>query len=629
MTKVLPLLLWVLVSQVVAAPLTQSTPAKSVPAEARLIAGDSVIENGDLVITVRGDGTALTPWTHLFLDTVQPGSAFIHSSGQPAGASLDFLIESGNAYRFSGHDSHEWNWTPIPGAVLSSTVSGDTTRWVLSLASLAIAPQTTVRAFAVTYTPDYQDALDTLPRDNATWRIHPTTTVDSVRPPIRADARQAFRQITSYACYYGPGNLDELTRRDASIIQTKTLGRTNINALRAANRLVIGYISIGEDDELRTGDTRGPGGFDSAYFDRDRDNAPDRNGIWNSYFANAASPAWRDHFLAKAADILKDSGVDGLFLDTVETCLLYPETKPAMVSLIKELRARHPDTIIVINRAWDLLPDLGDTVDGIMFESFTLSYDFGSKSYIQIRASGLDAGLEIWTRLLKPAHEQHGIVLLALDYSNEADDPGVASALNRAATLGMIPCFATIQLDKLHTPTAQGRINPNWLHPRETTESRTLLMDSARNGFPAGTRVSPDSNYNDYAVAPVVDGLGSGSQRESIGWRERAWASRETTGEHSLEFILPTPVSARTLQIEWAWEAGAWSPARSFLVEALTAGAAGAWQTIARFEGNASPTNQIVLPTDEFTGLRIVQNDGGGSPGRPNLMWVQQVHILP
>ncbi|MFH1496777.1 MAG: endo alpha-1,4 polygalactosaminidase [Verrucomicrobiota bacterium] len=628
MKPLAPLLLCAAALPAAAAPFVQDSPAPAVPAEARLLVGEATVEDGQLVVTLRGDGTVQpTPWTHLFLDADLPGPALQHSSGAPAGRSLDYLIESGNAYRFAAPDNLTWNWSPVPDAVLHTASDDGTLTWRLSLDALGLAPGEAIRVFAASYSADYAGTLDTLPRDNRAWTA--TSSPAAAASTRTTDVRAAFKNIASYACYYGKGNLEALLRRDANIVQPATLDAAERATLRRAGKLLIAYISIGEDDTLRAGDGRGPGGYDSGYFDRDGDGQPDRNGIWNSYFANAAAPAWREHFLAKADAILRDTAADGLFLDTVETCLLYTESRPAMVSLIKELRARHPEKIIVINRAWDLLPALGDTVDGLMFESFTLSYDFGEKRYVRLRDSGLDFGLDVWNRLLKPAQAQHGLVVLALDYSDTPDSRAVAAALDRAATLGMIPCVATINLDTLHSPAHRPAPAPVWLRPRETAESRIHVIDTDRNGFPAGTRVSPDSNFADYTVAPVVDGRGLGAAREAIGWNARAWASREAPGEHALEFLLPAPVAARTLRVQWAWERGAWFPARSFRVELLSAGAAGAWRTVARFEGNASPDNVILLPADEFTGLRIIQTDGGGAPGRPDLMWVQQVLLQP
>lgn len=97
--------------------------------------------------------------------------------------------------------------------------------------------------------------------------------------PARADARAAFRDIASCTCYYGPGRTAELLTRDGAIIATRAQTPADVNALRAAGRLVIGYISIGEDHNARKGDGRGPGGHDSAYFDRDGDGQPDKNAV--------------------------------------------------------------------------------------------------------------------------------------------------------------------------------------------------------------------------------------------------------------------------------------------------------------------------------------------------------------
>ena len=292
--------------------------------------------------------------------------------------------------------------------------------------------------------------------------------------PPRADARQAFRQIRSYHCYYGAGHTKELLSRDASIIETRAQTPADIDALRRSGRLAIAYISIGEDHDRRKGDGHGPGGYDSTYFDRDGDKLPDKNPVWNSYYANAASPAWRAFFLENAARLRATHGVDGFFLDTVETCLLYPDSREGMVTLIRELRARHPESIIVLNRGWDLLPALGDTPDGLMFESFTLSYDFDQKRYEPLPSSGLDYGLDVWRRLLRPAQEKHGLVVLALDYAASADDPAVKLAYDRAATLGLVPCLSTILLDGFLPVSYTGVRDERWLRPQETETTRSL-----------------------------------------------------------------------------------------------------------------------------------------------------------
>lgn len=631
-----------LASSLGAAAFRQPPAAQPLADEAGLLEAEARVEDDRLVIRLRAVAGAPTAWHHVFLDADGPGRGFRHSSGAPAGRGLDFLIEGDAVYRFSGSEADLWSWSRLPGVGVQRSVEGGAATLSLPVAALALPADASLRGFAVTYTDNYAASLDTLPRSDGAWSFSllpvsarsdgasalPAPAAETPLPP-RADAREAFRRIRSYACYYGAGRTAELLARDAVIIETAARSAAEVNTLRAAGRVVVGYISIGEDHHLRPGDGQGPGGMDSAYFDRDRDGRADRNGVWNSYYTNAAAPSWRAWFLRSAARLRETHGVDGFFLDTVETCLLYPESREGMVSLIRELRAAHPDAVIVLNRGWDLLPALGDTPDGVMFESFTLSYDFGEKRYELMRPSAWDYGLDVWRRLLLPAREQHGVVLLALDYAGSADDPHIKLAHDRAVTLGFVPFVTSIMLDSFYDIAYPGVRDERWLRPAETTEARTVVLPEARNGFPAGTRFFPDSNHGDYTVAPVLDGVPAGPAREALGWRDRAWASLESSAEHWLEFALPAPLRAGRLEIEWAWDNGLHHPAREFRVEIQPAGAVGQWSTIARFSGNASPVNLVALPAMEFTGLRVVQAAGGGGPARPDLMWVQQIRLLP
>lgn len=451
-----------------AAPFVQPAPSDERPGDAILTEANARVNEDRLVLTLRSSGATITPWTHIFFDVAERSPSFRHPSGGAAGEGLDILVEGESVYRFAGVKSDVWSWTPLPGVAARRSHAGDTLTLDLPLAALGFEAVRPPRAFVATYSADYAATLDTLPRGSVAWTLDLTQTAPMVkpsapRPPARADARQAFRKIGSYHCYYGGGRLDDLLTRDAVIIETRAQPAENIDILRSAGRLVVGYISIGEDHNRREGDRRGPGGYDSAYFDHDANALPDKNPVWDSYYADARSESWRAFFLANAARMRESHGVDGFFLDTVETCLLYPESRDGMVSLIRELRRAHPDAIIVLNRGWDILPALEDAPDGLMFESFTMSYDFSAKTYVPLSASDLDWGLGVWRRFLQPAKEAHDLVLLSLDYVANAEAPELKLALDRAVTLGFVPCVTSIMLDSFYAVSYRGVRNERWL----------------------------------------------------------------------------------------------------------------------------------------------------------------------
>src|SRR5256885_6895932 len=151
----------------------------------------------------------------------------------------------------------------------------------------------------------------------------------------------------------------------------------NVGALNARGVVTIGYISVGEDEQLRVGNGKGPGGKASWYFDRDKDGRPDMNDIWKSVYANAADPAWRADRIAEAHRLVNEYGYQGFFLDTIEVPDIFPESRPGMLQLVQELRREFPDKVIVANRAFSLLkePGVSGNIDGILFESFSSHYD--------------------------------------------------------------------------------------------------------------------------------------------------------------------------------------------------------------------------------------------------------------
>ena len=437
-----------------------------------------------------------------------------------------------------------------------------------------------------------------------------------------SDAREAFGKIKSYACYYGEGKLKELAGRDAVIIETNNQSPEDIRLLQQGGTLVVGYISIGEDDVLRVGDAKGPGGKDSAYFDRDKNGQPDKNGVWDSYYADSRQPAWRKYFMENIARMNDVYHVDGFFLDTVDTSELYPESKQAMISLIRELREAYPDSLIVLNRGFHTVAQLAPVIDGVMFESFTSSYDWASKDYILLTPSSWDYGLEVWQEVLKPAMDKYGVVVLALDYAPSATSPLVQTAMDRAVTFGFVPEVSSIYLDTIYEIGYEPRKNPDYLTMFSTPERLSYELAEAANGFPSGTRVMPSSSYPDYEVKAVVDGV---EDKGSLGWRQRAWASREEDEEHWLEFMLPRPVRVNGLTISWARDNGTLYATQDFRVEVKPLDGSDEWVCVSTVSGNREPRNRVQFAPMDVSALRVVQDGGEGSPLRPDLMWVEKV----
>lgn len=164
------LLLALLVPAAWAQPFTQPPSATGVPASANLTNATATVANGILTLTLKASGGEFTAWTHVFID-VGPATSpsYNHSSGQPAGRGMEILFEGGQAYRFAGETSTVWSWTPIADVTVERIVTGTTLTLKSPLAALSLPSGGTVKIFAATYTENYADTLDTLPRDTRAW----------------------------------------------------------------------------------------------------------------------------------------------------------------------------------------------------------------------------------------------------------------------------------------------------------------------------------------------------------------------------------------------------------------------------------------------------------------------------
>ena len=317
----------------------------------------------------------------------------------------------------------------------------------------------------------------------------------------------------------------------------------------------------------------------------------------------------------------------GIFLDTVDTVDAYPQSHAGMVKLITELRAALPDKVIVMNRGFTVLKDdaVDRSIDGLMFEDFSDSYDFTTKTYFRFNRSDMDSTRDMMTKQVMPVMKKYGIKVMALDYMTPDKTVWMQEAVDRADTFGMMSCVSDIGLDAVYdTWDLKPHPDPRFLQTQSSPDALKITLDTARDGFAAGTDVTPSSTFMGYQVATVVDGI---ADRSKLDWSKQAWASAEQPDtEQSLLFELPRPIQAAALKITFATDNGQPHASRNFSVM-VRADARSPWQTVAAPTGQEELVFSCPLPAVPVQQIRIVQAPGGGSASRPDLMWVQQVQL--
>ncbi|MDB5327619.1 MAG: hypothetical protein JWM57_3188, partial [Phycisphaerales bacterium] len=594
----------------------------------------------DLVIKVEAAAPADLNTVLLFFDNDGDAKTGFAPPADPR-FGFEMMIQGGSLSSHAGPGRDAWAWTTV--SPVKQTIDGKTAE-IRFNASLLKSSNLKMAAWQMS--PDWQTKTNSFPqaadgkaatadvRIDATKLRAATSSVDMPLAPVHANAalppRQRFAEAKSYACYYGAAQVGSISHVDAAILHIPAMTQENVKTLNKVGVVTIGYISVGEDETVRVANGKGFDGKASWYFDKDHDGKPDANGVWGSYYANAADPEWRADRVAQAKLLCDPAGYgfQGIFLDTIETVDAYPASRAGMIKLVEELRAALPDKVIVINRGFSLLKEsaVSGNIDGLMYESFTSSYDFDTKRYIRFLPQDMDATRATMVSNVMPAMKEFKLKVLALDYTQPDQADRIQEDFDRAASFGMLPAVSSISLDMVYdTSKVVAKPDEKFLAVQATPASMQAKLTEARNGFPAGTIIQPSSCFMGYQVATVVDGI---ADHRTLIWTKAAWASAEQDGTaQSLLFQLPQAVSGGKLKITFAYDNKAWFPSRDFTIETSADGTT--WKSIAHPTANSSNEFTCPLPTEPIGQLRITQSPGGGSTERPNLMWVQQVTLTP
>lgn len=208
--------------------------------------------------------------------------------------------------------------------------------------------------------------------------------------------------VGNYFLGYQPKLVKYMQKFKLVITDARNYSKRDIVSLRKKGVIVIGYVSLGESVKLEKGDGLGPGGYASWYFDKNNDGIPDYNKQYKSYYTNVSNSQWVSQVINAEIKKVADKGVDGFFLDTVDTIENYPETKNAMIDLIKKIRQKYPDKILVQNWGFSIIESTVPYINAVMWESWYP--DSNDKWTINLQNK------------LNKLREKYGIYILTLGY---------------------------------------------------------------------------------------------------------------------------------------------------------------------------------------------------------------------
>jgi polysaccharide biosynthesis protein PelA len=215
--------------------------------------------------------------------------------------------------------------------------------------------------------------------------------------------------------------------------------------LAARKKVLLGYLSLGEVNAQRPY-------FQSAL---QAGFLLGENPSWpGSRYVDVRDRRWREMVIRKLAPEILAQGFQGLFLDTLDDPAelerrdpeVYRGMAAAAAELVKALRYGFPSIKIMMNRGYDILPEVAGVIDMELGESVYATYDFNRKVYQLAPAKEYGQQVQV---LQQAKRRNPALGIYSLDYWDPADRMGIRRIYRQERANGFEPYVATIGLDRV------------------------------------------------------------------------------------------------------------------------------------------------------------------------------------
>jgi uncharacterized protein (TIGR01370 family) len=170
-----------------------------------------------------------------------------------------------------------------------------------------------------------------------------------------------------------------------------------------------------------------------------------RNAAWASNVVDQDAPGWPAFYVKRVIAPLWRKGYRGFFLDTLDSYQLIAKTEVArqrqqagLVAVIRAIKARYPQALLMFNRGFEILPQVHDLVYAVAFESLYSGWDQTKQRYTQV----LPADRDWLLAQAKIIREQYRLPVISIDYCAPGDGQCARDTVQRICKDGLVPYVA-------------------------------------------------------------------------------------------------------------------------------------------------------------------------------------------
>ena len=250
----------------------------------------------------------------------------------------------------------------------------------------------------------------------------PAARADTGDAPPAPDLRVAF--------YYGTTPpTAQLARYDVAVIEPDSGFQPRDHALPCTQWFA--YASVGEITPQR-----------SYYAQLPRDWLMGRNQTWASHVVDQSRTGWPDFFVHHVIDPLWARGYRGFFLDTLDSYQLATSNdaererqREGIVRVIRAIKTSHPAARLILNRGFELLPQIHGDVSAVAFESLYSGWDQAHARYVAVPQADRDWLLA----MAQTVKQRYGLPVISIDYCAPDDAECARRTAARISAHGIVP----------------------------------------------------------------------------------------------------------------------------------------------------------------------------------------------
>ncbi|MFP6562485.1 endo alpha-1,4 polygalactosaminidase [Paraburkholderia sp. B3] len=216
----------------------------------------------------------------------------------------------------------------------------------------------------------------------------------------------------SVALYYGTTPPTELLARyDIAVLEPDSGFLPRDHALPCTQWFA--YASVGEITAQRP-----------YYAALPKDWLLGHNESWGSRVVDQSRAGWPAFFVRHVIDPLWARGYRGFFLDTLDSYQLVTATdaerarqRDGIVRVIRAIKASHPAAQLILNRGFELLPQIHGEVTAVAFESLYSGWNQAQSRYVPVP----EADRNWLLGMAQTVRTQYGLPVISIDYCAPGD----------------------------------------------------------------------------------------------------------------------------------------------------------------------------------------------------------------